>query len=165
MADDIGKVEAEAMLKDSTKDAEVVVLDAKPKFRLLSRDAILNAIDLKHEDVEVEEWGGIVRVRGLKGTERDEFEASIVIQDGDGKSHVESRQMRARLCSKTIIDESGVRLFTEMDVGALGNKSAAALERVFDIAMRLAGMSKDEVEKLSKNSETTPVEGSDSDSL
>ena len=36
---------------------------AKTKLNLLSRDAILQAQDLPHEDVEVPEWGGMVRVR------------------------------------------------------------------------------------------------------
>ena len=30
----------------------------------LTRDDILQAVDLKYEDVQVPEWGGVVRVRG-----------------------------------------------------------------------------------------------------
>ena len=40
---------------------------------LLNRSAILDAEDLKHEDVEVAAWGGTVRVRMMTGAERDEF--------------------------------------------------------------------------------------------
>jgi len=159
MSDDMTKTEAEAVVQ------EVVVEAAeKPVLVLLSRQDILTAKDLKHEDVEVPEWGGLVRVRGLKGVERDEFESSIVVTNPDGTTRVESKAMRARLCSLTIIDERGVRLFMAEDLLALGQKSAAALERVFDVAMRLAGMSKDEVEKLGKDSEETPSDASSSDS-
>lgn len=157
MPDDISKTEAEAMVAE-------VVADAKPVFHLLTRDDILAAKDLKHEDVEVPEWGGTVRVRGLKGVERDEFESSIVVANDDGTTRVESKAMRARLVSLTVVGETDVRLFTSEDVVALGQKSAAALERVFDVAMKLAGMSKDEVEKMGKDSETTEVDDSSSDS-
>ena len=46
----------------------------------LSRDAILQREDIKTEDVEVPEWGGTVRVRGMSGVERDAFEASLIEQ-------------------------------------------------------------------------------------
>ena len=82
----------------------------------------------------------------------------------DGTTRVESKAMRARLCSLTVVGENDIRLFTADDVAALGQKSAAALERVFDVAMKLAGMSKDEVEKLGKDSEETPADDSSSDS-
>ena len=161
---EMSKVTAEAMMKEV---AEAVVADipaySTPKVFLLDRNSILGADDLQHEDVEVPEWGGSVRVRGLMGSERDEFEASIVVQDGDGKTHVESKQMRARLVSLTVIDERGARLFSKSDVEALGQKSAAALEKVFDVAMKLAGMSKDEVEKISKDFVETPNGDSSSD--
>jgi len=159
MPDDITKSQAEAVIKevvDNTTPAPVVYL--------LSRTDILNSMDLKHEDVEVPEWGGTVRVRGLKGIERDEFESSIVVTNPDGTTRVESKAMRARLVSLTVVADNDVRLFTHDDVGLLGQKSAAALERVFDVAMKLAGMSKDEVEKLGKDSEETPSDDSSSDS-
>ena len=52
----------------------------------LTRDAILQATDLTFEDVAVPEWGGVVRVRGLTGTERDAFEASVVGRQGSNLS-------------------------------------------------------------------------------
>jgi hypothetical protein len=136
MPEDITKTEAESVVKEVVAEAA-----DKPVLVLLSRQGILTAQDLKHEDIEVPEWGGLVRVRGLKGVERDEFESSIVVTNPDGTTRVESKAMRARLVSLTAIDDRGVRLFTAEDVIALGQKSAAALERVFDVAMRLSGMS------------------------
>ena len=46
----------------------------------LSRDTILQREDIKTEDVEVPEWGGTVRVRGMSGVERDAFEAGLIQQ-------------------------------------------------------------------------------------
>ena len=43
------------------------------RMTYLSRDAILQREDIKTEDVEVPEWGGTVRVRGMSGVQRDAF--------------------------------------------------------------------------------------------
>ena len=116
----------------------------------LTRDAILQADDLPMETVSVPEWGGEVLVRGLTGTERDAFEESVLT--GKGKQRdVSMQNVRAKLVSRCLVDEEGERLFSDADVRALGQKSAAALTRVFDVAQRLSGLSPDDVEELEKN--------------
>ena len=40
-------------------------------MKRLSKDDILGVEDLSTEDVEVPEWGGMVTLRELKGSERD----------------------------------------------------------------------------------------------
>lgn len=113
----------------------------------LSRDAILSAPDLEYEDVRVPEWGGVVRVRGMTGAERDQWEAALL--DGDKK--LTRRQVRATLVALTVVDEQGRRLFSEEDVERLGAKSARALQRVFNVAQRLSRLSLEDVEKLEGN--------------
>jgi len=117
----------------------------------LGRDEILQVDDLQYEDVEVPEWGGVVRVRGLTGAERDAFEESIMDQRGK-KFRVLLQNLRAKLVALSIVDEAGKRLFSEGDVGKLGTKSAAALQRVFEAAQRLSGISDEDVDELVKNS-------------
>ena len=129
---------------------------------LLTRDAILNAQDLARERVEVPEWGGAVLVRALTGRERDAYEAGIVHPDGR-KMRYTLTNMRARLVSLSVIDEAGTRLFSDSDVELLGRKSAAALERVFEAAQRLSGLSAQDVDELVKNSESGPSDDSGSD--
>lgn len=126
---------------------------------LLSREAILAYDDSQSEDVEVPEWGGAVRVVGLTGAERDRFEASVV---GNGKQ-MQLSNLRARLIAMCVVDESGERLFGTADVGALGNKSAAALERVFSAAQRLSGLSEDDVAELTEDLDDAPNGSSTSD--
>lgn len=114
---------------------------------MLNRDAILNADDLPRELVEVPEWGGNVYVRTLRGNERDNFEQSIV-----GKKQKTSLDnVRARFAVLTICDESGKRLFSDADAKALGDKSAAALDRVFAVSQRLNGFSQEDQEDLAGN--------------
>lgn len=119
-------------------------------MKLLSRDMILGAVDLPSEDVDVREWGGIVRVRALTGAERDAFEASIVEQKGK-KTTFNAANMRAKLVAMSVVDENGQRLFDDDDAQLLGKKSAAALNRVFEVAQRLSGLTQEDVEELEKN--------------
>jgi len=126
---------------------------------LLNKEAILNAQDLQHEDVFVEEWKGTVRVRALTGAERDAFEASIV--EGKGKNvKTNLKNIRAKLVALTVINENGERLFNDHEAQVLGTKSASALDKVFEVAQRLSGLRDEDVEELAKNSESDQSEDS-----
>jgi len=129
---------------------------------VLNRDDILKVSDISIEEVDVPEWGGSVFVKGMTGTERDAFESSIVQQRGKNSS-VNMSNIRAKLSAQTICDEAGERLFTDADVKALGKKSATALQRVFDVAQRLSGISGDDVEELAKELDENPFDGSPTD--
>lgn len=109
---------------------------------LLGREAILGAVDLPTVDVEVPEWGGTVRVRMLTGTERDAFEAGTVIRQGK-KVEANLVNIRARLVALCVVDENGQRLFTEADAEKLGQKSGAALGRVFEAAQKINGLTQE----------------------
>jgi hypothetical protein len=121
----------------------------------LGRDAILKASALKTEDVPVPEWGGSVLVRELRGRERDEWEASLAVQRGR-QMVPDVANMRAKLAARCIVDPDGEPLFSQQDVNALGELSAAALDRVFEVASRLSGLNPGDVEEKAKNSGTAP---------
>ncbi len=116
--------------------------------KLLGRDAILAADDLPFEDVKVPEWGGTVRVRAITAGERDLFEQSVIAD----RENMGFRAIRARMASLSIVDAKGDRLFTEEDIEALDGKSAAAMDRVFEVSERLSGLGGDDVKELEKNS-------------
>lgn len=118
----------------------------------LSAEEILGADDLGYEDVPVPEWGGTVRVRELPGTERDKFEAQFVGKDGASIRAEGLEGFRARLAAAAIVDADGKPLFrSAAETKRLGEKSAAALQRVVDVAMRLAGLTGQDVEDLTGN--------------
>lgn len=123
---------------------------------LLSREHILSSDDRKTQDVAVPEWGGSVRVRALSGAERDAYEAGIVQLRADGSKKITLQNLRGRLVSLSIVDDAGERLFTDKDAIALGDKSASALERVFDVARKLSGLSDDDVEELAEGFDDAP---------
>lgn len=129
---------------------------------LLTRDDILGVDDKVYEDIEVPEWNGSVRVRGLSGTQRDDYESSIIQQNGNDRK-VNLTNARAKLVARCLVDEGGHLLFTLDDVRALGRKSARALERVFDKARELSGMAEGDVERLAENFDDDRSDGGTSD--
>jgi len=121
---------------------------------LLNRDQILAAHDLKKVEVEVPEWGGSVYVKTITAAERDNFESAIY----HNKNKININNVRARLASLTVVDEKGKKLFAPEDIGALGKKSAAALDRVFQAACKINKMTPKDVEELEKNSSSIPAD-------
>lgn len=116
---------------------------------ILSRDQILGAEDLPTRDVPVPEWGGTVRMRGLTGSERDAYEASVRQFKGD-RMVVKLENVRARLVAMCLVDEEGQRLFTDQQAKELGRKSGKILDRLFDEAAKLSGLSEEAVEELAE---------------
>ena len=129
--------------------------------KLLSKSDILNADDLKHEDVKVPEWGGSVRVRTMTGSERDQFEAYCIAAGKNGVGGLDN--VRATVVSLVLVDEDGNRLFSKRDVEALGKKSISALDRVFEVAQRINRLSDRDIEELEENLPKAPGEDSSSD--
>lgn len=135
----------------------------------LGRDAILRAVTLKTAEVKVPEWADpesgadVVLVQELRGRERDDFEASLVVDPGHGRAYKDVRNIRAKLVSRCIVDpDTREPVFTKDDVAALGELSAAALDRVYEAAAKLSGLSDEDVEEMAKNSGTALDGGSSS---
>jgi len=128
---------------------------------LLNKDQIKTVSDLETQEVDVPEWGGAVRLKSLTGTERDRFEASVV--QGQGRNTtVNMQNLRAKLVALSAIDEQGNPLFTEEDVKWLGGKSAKALNRLFNAAQSLSGLSESDVKELTANFSDARSDGSTS---
>jgi hypothetical protein len=130
---------------------------------LLGRNAILEADDLKTEDIPVPEWGGEVRIRMLTGEERDAYEASMVELKKDGSAKANRDNVRARLLILCIVNEQGEQMFNKADIKLLGRKSAKALERVINKVNEMNGISEKDIEELAEGFEPAPSEGSTSD--
>ena len=101
---------------------------------MLTRDQIFSANDFKTKDIPVEAWGGTVRIRGLSAKDRDEFESSLALTQ-------DMRNLRARLVVKSIVDDQGVRVFSDEDAEALGDKDGEVMDMLFDEVRNLSGMS------------------------
>ena len=134
----------------------------------LSRDAILAVDDIQTEKVFIKEWGDDVIVRGLTGEELDDYQASRrqIRNAGTPQAEVVFIQTNARagLLVKCLVDENGERIFTDQDAGLLGMKNGRILDRLYDVAARLSGLSEEEQEAMEGNSETPPPDGVSSSS-
>lgn len=146
-------------------EQQEAVQEAAPfgAIELLGRDDILNASDIAYEFVQVPEWSNgrtaTVRIKAMTGSERDRWEASLM--KGTGKNRdVNMEDARAKLAALTIVDMEGTPIFTLADVKALGKRSAAALDRVYEVSARLSKISKEDVDELVGNSEDGPGEDS-----
>jgi len=128
-------------------------------MRLLSKAAIVAAEDLKHEDVDVPEWGGTVRVRVMTGTERDAFRTAIAAA-GD----LPVGRFSVILLASTLIGEDGALLFTPEEIDQLAEKSGSSIDKPAVVAMRLNGLGGTAVEDAAKNSASGQSDDSGSDS-
>lgn len=103
---------------------------------LLDKSAILEADDLKYEDVDVPEWGGTVRVRCLTAADRYALLDASLGQDGT----INRQRFVLGILAAAIVNESGERLFTDVEVERLATKSYMALDRLVPVANRLNGL-------------------------
>ena len=127
--------------------------------KLLTAADILGSDDLPQERVECPEWGGHLFIRTFRGVERDAWEQSLMTmpKKGNGKAlpqemETDLKNARANLVSRVACDDGGEAIFTIKQMDELGQKSAKALGRCFDVASRLNGLSSDDMEELVKNS-------------
>lgn len=126
------------------------------EYVFLGRDEILDYDDIKVEIVPVPEWGknAAVRLKVLSAAERDAFEASTVTTKG-GRQKPNLANLRARLVSRCMVDADGNRVFESGDVARLGQKSSAALDRLFAKCQELNGFSEKDIEELTEDFDET----------
>lgn len=131
--------------------------------RRLTAADILSAPKRKPEVVDVPEWDGEVVVRALSGVERDQFEASVVTMRGRDQTF-NLLNMRGKLVALSVVDPSDPdlhrRAFTDEQVTALGELDAVALNRVYEVAARLSGITQKDAEELAGNSDKAASGGS-----
>jgi hypothetical protein len=122
--------------------------------------AILGAIHLKTESVDVPEWGdGVtILVSEMSGLARDAFYAKREA----GKVPISVSQTNLLLA--TVVDETGALVLDESDVASLQAQGTAVLDRVVAVAVRLNGMQPTAVEDTVKNSAAAPSGDSGSSS-
>ena len=120
----------------------------------LTRDQILNADDLKYEEIDAPEWGGVVRLKVMTGIERDDFEQSVFDMKGKD-TKVNLKNFRAKLLVKVIVDEAGKRVFEEADIERLSLKNSKVLDKLFNKAQEINGIGQKEVQELTGNSEAS----------
>ena len=116
---------------------------------LLNRDAILNAQDVATKEVDVPEWGGMIRVRSMTVSERNEFARRAA-------SSEEKTSVGAWLVTLLAIDESGNRLFKAEDIEELEKRNFKAVDTVVNAILEVNQIGDKEVEAAEKKSSPIP---------
>lgn len=101
--------------------------------------------DRKFCEFFVPEWNDTVLLRSMTANERDLWEKKFT---GNKIPDI----VRAALVAKCFVDSNGTRLFSDEQASTLGEKSAAALDRLFDYCMKMNRFSKEDIEELTKKS-------------
>lgn len=123
-------------------------------MKTLDKNQILSANDLPTRVVSVPEWkdGGEVIVKTMIATEVDAYEASMI--KGKGKNtRFDLENAKSKLCVRVLVDEHGNRLFGDNEAYALGRKSSKVIDRIYEVAKDLNGISDEDLEDLVGNSE------------
>lgn len=115
------------------------------------KDKIL-AAQLKSEKVFVPQWDVEVEVRELNGGQRAKFMEKTMTLNKHGEAQINISNMNFEIALLSCHDpETGDRLFKEIDRDALMATSAAAIDVVAAVGLRLSALNGTAVEEIEKN--------------
>ena len=113
--------------------------------------------DIESEVVDVTAWGVTVLVKSMTARDRSRMIASST--DNNGNFNMED-VLPDLVVHCTFDPETGEQVFQPSDRNALLAKSAAAIEQIASVALRLSGMSDEAVDEAGKDSSSTPTDAS-----
>lgn len=122
---------------------------------ILGRDQILALRARPRAQRRVQAFGGTVIVQAMTAAEKDDFDASLIVGKGRNQT-ISTKNVRARLAVRCIVNEEGKRVFTDADATQLGELPGADLQAVYDAAQEISGISDADVEELAGNSGSAP---------
>ena len=115
----------------------------------LTIDEILSAHDLPAKDIEVPEWGGVVRIEGLTKAKQVKIREATL----DGEGYTDTEKLHEQLWINCVIEPQ----ITLEQLNELRNKSAVVFDRISLEIMKLNGDSKE----VAEDSAATFPEGSE----
>lgn len=120
---------------------------------LLTRDQLLAPRTPPQERVPVPELepAGVLLVQGLMLAGRDEYEAAVFRSNGKNLEF-NSKNARAQLIVRCVVDEKGNRILKDEDAEQVGRWPPDVGVRVFAVCQRLSGLGTADVEELAGNS-------------
>jgi len=113
------------------------------------RDQILEADDIERSTVHVDQWGVDVEVRTMSAVQRSRMLQACTLGDGN----IDLDRLYPMLIIACVFDpDSGAPVFTDDDMQVLQEKSAASIEAVATVAMKMSGMTAKAVDDEGKDS-------------
>lgn len=135
-----------------------------------TREDIFACNDTVVEPVHVKEWKMDLFVRSLSASEKAKWEFSAIDVATSPKQNEAATKLvktrletaRERLVEFATCNQDGSRFFKDGDASQLGHKNANAISTLYDAAARLSGISREDLEEITKNSEADQSAGSTS---
>lgn len=127
------------------------------KNRILSFEEICAADDLETRTEYVPEWGGSVILQTMTGDKRDNYVQLLQTRmagSGTARKLSNCKDLTARLCQLSLINEDGTPLFTMDQIKSFQEKNGHVITRLTAIAQEMNGLNDKEVTKQAKNSES-----------
>lgn len=130
---------------------------------VLGRSAF-SGLKLKTKQVPVPELGddNVALLRELTGAERDAYEAGLINSRVNKRSDMQDLNMtnaRARLVIVALIGEDGTQLFdptSAADLALIGAWPGSVLDRLYDEAAKLSGLTEEDKAALMGKSKPSP---------
>jgi len=124
----------------------------------MNREEFLACNDVVIEKVHIREIGADMHVRSLSAADKAAWEQQPWIEDPKSTTGVKLsrdrfRSARERLVELAVCNEDGSRYFKDGDAAAIGRKNGKIVTQLYDVATRLSGITKEDVEEIVKNSE------------
>ena len=113
------------------------VVDEK---KFLTAAEILEADDLKIVEVDVPEWGGVVRLRPMSAEE--------VIAFNEVNKDASKKHAAVRVTATCLVNEDGTPMFTQAQIDKLSKKSLAAFMKIQRVAMKINGLDDKEIKEV-----------------
>lgn len=124
---------------------------------MLNKEQIRSAKDRPREFVPIPEWcpeGETfdpkvhgVYVGTLTAKQKDAYEFEVLRRKGN-----ENINVRAMMAVRCVQNEDGTRMFEDAEAEWLGEKAAGPISAIFDVAVRLNSVRKEDQDELVKNS-------------
>lgn len=123
----------------------------------LSREALLGAIEVPTQTVDIPELGSCVIVRGMTAHERTLFEKKFVTEHR-GRTKRNFDAFREQLCVFCCVEPK----LTEADLERLSVVRADVINRIATAAMELSGLKERDIDELGQISERQTVSSTSS---
>lgn len=92
-----------------------------------------------------------VRIRYMTGKEVDAYRQSVTIGTGQNMT-INQKGMRAKLAVLALANADGSRMFKDTDIHRVGTWESMVLERIFDRARKINGLTNDDTDTEEGNS-------------